>query len=168
MPGHDETDGARMQSGFSLSPSGRMAPRAFATAIVALYLAAFLSQILLAQALTLRFGLWPFLAVQAALLWAWFWLHAMRLRDAGRDTATAAGIATLYGLAVVLLALVVAAMGAPDSHWFVVVVMVGQMLKDSEPEGFGFVLLGLMGLVAAPILIAIGFSFRTARDRRAP
>src|SRR4051794_20277680 len=147
----------RMQPRFAFLPSGRIAPRAFAVAIFAVYLAGFLSQVLLAEALTWRFGLWPFLAVQAALLWVWFWLHAMRLQDAGRDTVTAAGIAILYGLAMVLLVLVIAAMGAPDSHWFVVVAMVGQMLKDSQPEGFGVVLLGLMGLVALPILIAIGF-----------
>ena len=145
-----------------------MAPRAFALAIVAVYLAGFLSQVLLAEPLTLRFGLWPFLAAQAALLWVWFWLHAMRLRDAGRDTAPAAGIAILYGLAVMLLALVIAAMGTPDSHLFVVVAVVRQMLDDPELEGFGVVLLGLMGLVAVPILIAIGFSFQTALARPAP
>jgi len=101
-------------------------------------------------------------------VWVWFWLHAMRLRDAGRDTAPAAGIAILYGLAVMLLALVIAAMGTPDSHLFVVVAVVRQMLDDPELEGFGVVLLGLMGLVAVSILVAIGFSFRTARDRPAP
>jgi uncharacterized membrane protein YhaH (DUF805 family) len=145
-----------------------MAPRAFALAIVAVYLAGFLSQVLLAEPLTLRFGLWPFLAAQAALLWVWFALHAMRLHDAGRDTAPAAGIAILYGLAVVLLALVIAAMGAPAAHLFVVVAVVRQMLDDPELEGFGMVLLGLTGLVAVPILVAIVFSFRTARDRPAP
>ena len=145
-----------------------MAPRAFALAIVAVYLAGFLSQVLLAEPLTLRFGLWPFLAAQAALLWVWFALHAMRLHDAGRDTVTAAGIAILCGLAVVLLALVLAAVGTPDSHLLVVVAVVQQMLDDPEPEGFDVVLLGLMGLVAVPILVAIGFSFRTARDRSAP
>lgn len=157
-----------MQPRFAFLPGGRMAPRAFVLAIVAVYLAGFLSQVLLAEPLTGRFGLWPFLAVQAALLWVWFALHAMRLHDAGRDTATAAGIAILCGLAVVLLALVLAAVGTPDSHLLVVVAVVQQMLDDPEPEGFDVVLLGLMGLVAVPILVAIGFSFRTARDRSAP
>ena len=157
-----------MQPRFAFLPGGRMAPRAFALAIVAVYLAGFLSQVLLAEPLTLRFGLWPFLAAQAALLWVWFALHAMRLHDAGRDTAPAAGIAILYGLAVVLLALVIAATGTPNSHLFVVVAVVRQMLDDPELEGFGMVLLGLTGLVAVPILVAIVFSFRTARDRPAP
>jgi len=167
-PGHDETDGARMQPGFSLSPSGPMAPRAFAIAILAVYLAGFLSQVLLAEPLTVRFGLWPFVAVQAALLWMWFALHAMRLRDAGRDSATAAGVALLYGLATVLLVLVIGVMGASDSHLFVVVALVGQILDDPEIEGFDFVLLGLMALVAVPILVAIVFSFQTGLGRRAP
>src|SRR3981189_165425 len=68
---HGETGGGRTQPGFRLSPSGPMAPRAFAIAIVAVYLAGFLSQVLLAKPLTVRFGLWPFVAGQAALLWVW-------------------------------------------------------------------------------------------------
>jgi hypothetical protein len=144
-----------------------MAPRAFAVAIVAVYLAGFLSQVLLAEPLTVRFGLWPFVAVQATLLWMWFALHAMRLRDAGRDSATAAGVALLYGLAIVLLVLVLGVMGASDSHLFVVVALVEQILDDPEIEGFDFVLLGLMALVAVPILVAVVFSFQTGSSRRA-
>src|SRR5436305_8434089 len=87
----------RMQPYFAVSPGRPMSPRAFAIAILAVYLAGFLSQVLLAEPLTARFGLWPFVAVQAALLWMWYALHAMRLRDAGRDSATAAGVALLYG-----------------------------------------------------------------------
>jgi len=160
----------RMPHRFAVSPSGPMAPRAFAIAIVAVYLAGFLSQVLLAEPLTVRFGLWPFVAVQAALLWMWFALHAMRLRDAGRDSAMAAGVALLYGLAIVLLVLVlvIGVMGASDSHLFVVIALVGQILDDPEIEGFDFVLLGLMALVAVPILVAIVFSFQTGLGRRAP
>jgi uncharacterized membrane protein YhaH (DUF805 family) len=157
-----------MQPRLAFSPGGRMAPRAFAIAVVAVYLAGFLAQVLLAAPLTARFALWPFLAVQAALLWVWFALHAMRLHDAGRDTATAGGIAILYALAMVLLVLVAAAMGAPDSHLFVVVAMVGQILDDPELEGFDVVLLGLMTLAALPILVAIVFSFQTGLRRPAP
>ena len=137
-----------MQPRFAFSPSGPMAPRAFAIAIVAVYLAGFLSQVLLAEPLTVRFGLWPFVAVQAALLWMWF--------------------ALLYGLAIVLLVLVIGVMGASDSHLFVVVALVGQILDDPEIEGFDFVLLGLMALVAVPIMVAIVFSFQTGLGRRAP
>jgi uncharacterized membrane protein YhaH (DUF805 family) len=157
-----------MESRFAFSPGGRMAPRAFAAAIVAVYLAGFLSQVLLAEPLTARFGLWPFVAVQAALLWAWFALHAMRLHDAGRDSAPAAGVALLYGLAIVLLVLVIGAMGVSDSRLFVVVALVLQMLNDPEIEGFDFVLLGLMALVTLPVLVAIGFSFYAGLSRRAP
>jgi uncharacterized membrane protein YhaH (DUF805 family) len=157
-----------MQPRFAFSPGGPMAPRAFAIAIVAVYLAGFLSQVLLAEPLTVRFGLWPFVTVQAALLWMWFALHAMRLHDAGRDSAMAAGVALLYGLAIVLLVLVIVVMGASDSHLFVVIALVGQILDDPEIEGFDFVLLGLMALVAVPILVAIVFSFQTGLGRRAP
>jgi uncharacterized membrane protein YhaH (DUF805 family) len=153
---------------FAFSPNGRVAPRPFAIAILVFYLASFLAQVLLATSVTARLNVWPFLGVQAALLWVWFALHVRRLRDAGRPTGTAAGIATLYGLALVLLVLVVGAMGAPDSHPFVVVAMVGQILADPEPNGFGMVVLGLIALVVLPILIAIGFSVRTALGGRAP
>ena len=59
-------------------------------------------------------------------------------------------------------------MGASDSHLFVVVALVGRILDDPEIEGFDFVLLGLMALVAVPILVAIVFSFQTGLGRRAP
>jgi len=157
-----------MQSRFAFSPGGPIGPRAFAVAIVAVYLAGFLSQVLLAEPVTAGFGLWPFVAVQAALLWVWFALHAMRLRDAGRDSAPAAGVALLYGLAIVLLVLVIGVMGASDSHLFVVAALVEQILDDPEIEGFDFVLLGLMALVALPMLVAIVFSFQTGLSRRAP
>jgi hypothetical protein len=50
-----------------------------------------------------RAGLWPFIAVQAVLIWLWFVLHAKRLHDAGRTAGSAAGVALLYVLSLALL-----------------------------------------------------------------
>ena len=63
--------------------SGRLAPRPFAIAIIAVYLVSFFSQVLLGAPVTGRSGLWPFTLLQAALVWAWLVLHVKRLRDAG-------------------------------------------------------------------------------------
>ena len=56
-----------------------------------------------------RGGLWPFVIVQALLIWVWFALHAKRLRDAGRTIGLAVGVSLLYTLSVVLLLIVAAA-----------------------------------------------------------
>jgi uncharacterized membrane protein YhaH (DUF805 family) len=53
-----------------------------------------------------RAGLWAFGAAQLALLWSWFALHAKRLRDGGRATGLALGVAVIYLLALVLLLMV--------------------------------------------------------------
>ncbi|HEY2134319.1 MAG TPA: DUF805 domain-containing protein, partial [Xanthobacteraceae bacterium] len=101
---------------FAFSPSGRVGRRGFAIAILCVYLASFLSQVLLGAPVTARAGPWVFLAVQAMLLWVWFCLHARRLRDAGRGIETAVGIALLYALAVVLLLLVAGTVAGPDPN----------------------------------------------------
>ena len=53
-----------------LSSSGRIAPRAFALAIILVYVAGFLSQILLGAPVIARSGLWPFALTQGVLTWA--------------------------------------------------------------------------------------------------
>ena len=49
----------------------------------------------------------PFVLVQIVLIWLWIVLHRRRLRDAGRPTGIVIGIALIYALEVVLLALLI-------------------------------------------------------------
>src|ERR1700716_4073260 len=68
----------------------------------------FLSQLLISPAVMLRLGLAPFALVQATAMWAWFCLHAKRLRDADRPLSPAVAIAVLYALGMILLLLIIA------------------------------------------------------------
>src|SRR5262249_52026236 len=90
------------------SARGRVAPRAFAAAVMAVYGAAFLSQLLTSAPVMLRAGLAPFALAQAIATWSWLCLHAKRLRDADRAIGAAVAIAVLYALAVILFLLLVA------------------------------------------------------------
>lgn len=91
-----------------LSSRGRVAPRPFWLGTLAIYVAGFASQALLSASVTGRSGLWPFIAAQVTLIWAWLALHIKRLRDAGRATGPAVGIAIIYALALGLMLLVMA------------------------------------------------------------
>src|SRR5258708_38923185 len=82
---------------------GRLAPTAFARAVVAVYVTAFLSQLLISPAVMLRLGLVPFTLGQAAAMWALFLLHAQRLPDTDRPPSPAVGIAVLHPLEMNLL-----------------------------------------------------------------
>src|SRR5262245_14585155 len=90
---------------FWFSPSGRIEPKPFARGILVVYGVAALSLLLMSAPVMLRVGFAPFVVVQALACWAWFCLHAKRLRDAGRDTGAALAVAGLYALAIVLLLL---------------------------------------------------------------
>src|SRR2546425_1003154 len=97
------------------SPFGRIDRRTFAIAIIGFYGVGLASQLLLSAPVTVRAGLWPFAVAQGVLTWVWFALHAKRLRDAGRGIGGALAVAIIYGLAVVLLLLVMSAFaGAPS------------------------------------------------------
>src|SRR5262245_50195320 len=96
-----------MSSLISISPAGRIGRGSFAIAIAVVYVLSFLSQLLLSAPVMLRLGPWPFAIAQAALVWAWYVLHARRLRDAGRGSGMALGIAIVYSLAIILLLLIV-------------------------------------------------------------
>lgn len=89
------------------SAFGRLAPKAFARAVIAVYVTAFLSQLLISPAVMQRLGLAPFALVQATAIWAWFCLHAKRLRDADRPLSPAVAIAVLYALGMILLILII-------------------------------------------------------------
>jgi uncharacterized membrane protein YhaH (DUF805 family) len=162
-----------------LSPQGRLAPRAFTIAVIGLYIAVFCSQALLGGGVTGAFGFWPFMLVQAALAWVWFILHAKRLHDAGRTAGHAAAIAVLYMLGMVLLMLVVMLIISADPgqgangsasgggtgsevggvvRVFVLLGMVALLFGNAGLGEFGYLLLGFMGLVMAPIVVAIVYS----------
>jgi len=78
------------------SPSGRLAPQAFIVAAVLVYLVGIASHLLTGSSVVLHAGLWPFLFVQALLIWIWFAVHAKRLHDAGRTAGLAAGTALAW------------------------------------------------------------------------
>jgi uncharacterized membrane protein YhaH (DUF805 family) len=88
------------------SPSGRLVPQAFIVAAVLVYLVGIASHLLTGSSVVLHAGLWPFLFVQALLIWIWFAVHAKRLHDAGRTAGLAAGVAVLYALSIALLVIV--------------------------------------------------------------
>lgn len=165
-----------------LSASGRLAPKPFALGAVAVYLASFLSQFLLAAPITARASVVPFLAVQIVIAWFWYSLHVRRLRDAGRPTGSAIALTILYALAIVLLLLVMLAIDAPGQptgpettpyasvfQIFLLLFLVGTILGDPNLGMFGYVILGVIALVMLPLVIAIVYTVWAAtRPRVAP
>jgi hypothetical protein len=87
----------------------QLSPRAFLAAALAIYLAGAASHLLTAPEIVARGGLWFFAALQALLTCLWFFLHAARLRAAGRSIAIPAGVSVVYALSVVLLVVLAAA-----------------------------------------------------------
>lgn len=90
------------------STQGRLGRQAFWLGVAAVYVAGFASQMLLSGVVIGRSGVWAFLIVHGAVLWAWTALHIKRLRDAGRPAFGAIGVAVIYGLAIALLVLIIA------------------------------------------------------------
>ena len=163
------------------SRSGRLARRPFAIAIALVYLASFLSQGLLSAPVTARAGLWPFALLQAALVWSWLVLHVKRLRDAGRPSGMAIGIACLYVLALVLLLLVMVMITASDAtssnfavagqgliHLFIVIYLLAWLLGSSEFGVLAYWLMGFLALLLLPLAIALGFSIWTGTRPSVP
>ena len=162
------------------SRSGRLAPGTFAIAIGLAYLASFLSQALLSPPVTGRVGLGPFALLQLALVWAWVVLHVKRLRDAGRPTGLAIGIACLYVLALVLLLLVMVMITATDNsstfaltgqsllQFFVALYFIGMLVGSADLGMFGAWLMGFLALLLTPLLIALGFSIWAGTRPSAP
>ena len=160
-----------------VSASGRIAPRPFVRGAIAVYLLSFLSQILLAPPVTVRFGLAPFAILQGALTWTWFALHAGRLRDAGRPIAVAFAIAVLYALAMVLLMLLVdpmigpgvSAVGTEVPRWkfadmWVFLLLLPTFTGSASLGFFDFLALIIFVLILTPMMIAVGFSIWAARQ----
>jgi uncharacterized membrane protein YhaH (DUF805 family) len=159
---------------FWFSPSGRIAPKPFARGILAVYGVAALSLLLMSAPVMLRVGFAPFAFVQALACWAWFCLHAKRLRDVGRDAGAALAVAGVYALAIVLLLLMLTlaaplhggaqapAAGAAGA-WNDLFALGG----DSDPGLFGYVGAGMLALIVLPVLTAVVFSIWAATRRGA-
>jgi uncharacterized membrane protein YhaH (DUF805 family) len=153
-----------------LSSSGRLGSRPFAIAVILIYLAGIASQTLLSAAAVARAGLWPFALTQAMLIWAWYAVHAKRMRDAGHGTGGAAGIALIYTLAIVLLLLIVAFFlgvgrdagdNVPPSNvvgFFVVLYLIGVLFSAADLGFFTVVITCLIAIALAPTAIAFGYS----------
>ena len=154
------------------SATGRIAPRAFALGVVIVYALSFLSQVLISPTVATRWSVGPFALAQLALTWAWFALHAKRLRDAGEAAGPALAIAALYALAIVLLILLVEPVIGPDvggaapprfgfGDLWVILLLAGALAGQGTADFFYFLALGMLVLILAPVAIAIGFSIWT-------
>ena len=158
-----------------LSSSGTLAPKPFVIGALAVYLASFFSQMLLGAPVTMTAGLWPFTLVQIALIWAWYALHARRLRDAGRNTGIALGIGAIYALMIVLLILVMAVLTAGEAsnenlkagqgliQLFAVLFFFSMLFGEfSSFSVVGYWVLGFVILMLTPVFVALVFSLWTA------
>jgi uncharacterized membrane protein YhaH (DUF805 family) len=170
-----------MQLFASISPAGRLARARFAIGIAIVYVLSFLTQALLSAQVTGRLGLWPFAVTQAALTWAWYVLHARRLRDAARGSGTAVGIAILYAMVIVLVLLIMAMFTATDAslepikdgqgliHLFAVIFFFSALFGTGEIAGtLGYWLMAFGLLMLTPVLIAFAYSIWAATRPSAP
>jgi hypothetical protein len=151
--------------------SGRIAPKPFALGAAAVYGASFASQVLISPPIWARGGLYGFAVLQIALAFAWYALHAGRLRDAGRPVGAARAIAVLYALAIVLLVLLVEPILGGDAStvgpqarrhdWYdlwVFLLLLAALTAQPDPGFFYVLSLAILALILTPIAIAIGFS----------
>ncbi len=161
-----------------LSLRGRVGPRAFGFAIIAVYLLSFLSQVLISPPVAGRFGILPFVVLQAMLVWAWLALHVKRLRDAGYPPGPAIGIAILYVLAIVQLVLLIDPMIGYDANaagadvgrftfadvW-TFVLLISAFAGQVDFGFFEMFALVVLLLILTPVVVAIGFSIWTGTRR---
>ncbi len=162
------------------SRSGVLAPKPFGIAVTLLYVANFLSQMLLSGDVTAQAGLWPFAIVQAVLIWNWIVLHVKRLRDAAKSSGLAIGIACLYMLTIVLVLLVMVMIVATDAstetartgqgliRLFLVLYLFAMLVGSPEFGVMTFWLMGFMALLLMPLMVAFGFSIWTGTRPRIP
>ena len=88
------------------SPSGRLGPRAFVFAVIAVYAAGVAAQWLTVPKIQGNAGIWPFVIVQAVLIWIWYRASRQAAARCRSAAGLAAGAALLYALSVVLLLIV--------------------------------------------------------------
>jgi|EndMetStandDraft_5_1072996.scaffolds.fasta_scaffold507091_1 uncharacterized membrane protein YhaH (DUF805 family) len=145
------------------SPFGRTGRNSFALGAVPVYVLIVVSYLLVSEMVVTRSGVAPFALVQVALTYAWYALHARRLRDAGYGTGWAFVIALLYclGVAVFLLLTLFVRAGEPVPgiifYILFVVLFFYAVLGGYHTPLLGFTL-GLLFVTFAPLLITVGFS----------
>ena len=157
------------------TPSGRLTPLPFLIAVIIVYSLSFGSQVLLSKPVTARMSVLPFVLTQAVLIWIWIALHMQRLRDAGRNTGLVVGIAIVYALEIVLLAviawLILASAGSTtDSagsqstilQLFVILYLLAFLSGDPLFGSLQIWAMGFVVLMLLPVVIALGFSVWSA------
>jgi uncharacterized membrane protein YhaH (DUF805 family) len=154
-----------------LSFQGRLARKPFWLAVIAIYLAGIAAQTLLSPDVTARGGLWPFMAAQILLIWAWLVIHVRRLRDAGQGPAAAIGVALIYALAVALLIMLILFLTNPNTpadqsasdvgFGLMVIVIIFGLLFAPDFGTFMTILKVLVFIACLPPLISLAFSVWT-------
>lgn len=159
---------------FLLSPSGRVGQRAFAFGAAAVYAAGLASQWLTASSVIAWGWLWPFMIVQAVLLWTWFSLHAKRLRDGGRPIGLAVGASVLYALSLVLLMIIATgfvgasstAAGDPNANSALTIILfiwIVATLSGSHSFDFIWFVVAILTVAAfIPIIVALAVTLWAA------
>ena len=152
-------------------PEARLARGPFVLTAAVVYGLSFLSQWLLTAPVTKQLSVVPFLLAQLAMIWLWIRLHRRRLRDAGRPSGIAIGIAILYALEVVLLALLIWMLTAPTEqngdaagifHLYLILYLIGSISGDSNLAALQYWLMGFVALILAPAVISVIFSLWVA------
>lgn len=161
-----------MSPSTSQSQATRLARGPFVLAVLGIYAASLISQALLTAPVTARMSVAPFLLAQIVLTWIWIVLHRRRLRDAGRPTGIVIGIAMIYALEVILMALLIAVLtsatrddansGAAIFHLYAVIYLLASITGESNLAGVQLWLTGFVVVMLLPILIAAVFSLWTA------
>ncbi len=127
-------------------------------------------------------GLWPFIAIQAALIWIWLVLHIRRLRDAGEGPAAVIGVTLIYVLSLGLLLMLIAFFTHPDSvvprggenpasdavAGTLLVVFLFNILFTPDFGVFSTIFKGLILIAFAPAVMSLLFSIRTGMRKRVP
>ena len=159
-----------------VSPKGRLARKPFALGVALVCVVGIAAQALLSGDVTARAGLWPFVIVQAALIWAWLALHIRRLRDAGEGPAAASGVALIYTLSLGLLLMLVVFLTNPDAvppssggerpagdaaAGTLLVLFLFAIVFKPDFGVFTTILKGLILIAFVPVLISLIFSLRT-------
>jgi hypothetical protein len=153
------------------APAG-IKPGPFIVAALLLYIASFISQMLLSQPVTSRLSVVPFVIAQAVLIGLWIVLHRRRLTDAGRPWGTVIGIAMVYALEVVLLVILAAfIVSAGDGgasgdnavlNLFVIFYLLALFNGDTALAGLQLWLMAFAAVMLLPVVIAVCFSIWAA------
>ena len=163
------------------SSHGRIARKPFVLAVLLVYVLIVVSQLLLSKTVIARLNVLPFALAQGLLLFCWYALHAKRLRDTGRATGAATGIAVINAMSVVLFLLLlelmlgISAMGIAtkkEDQELVAVLLIIFLLALFSGSGaidlFYILSVVVLGLIALSPVIAAGFSLFIGTRPSAP